>query len=373
MPDLHFLIKPASGLCNLRCRYCFYAREVEKREEQAERFMSREIAEHLLEEAFRTVGRGRRIDFSFQGGEPTLAGLPFFRYFVEKAREECPKGVQLSFSIQTNGLLLDEEWVSFLKKERFLTGISLDGNRETHDFCRVDHEGKGTWKKALEKAKLLLRSGVDTNVLCVVTKNCARHPQAVYNELKKNGFRYLQFIACMEEDKTETPYPWSLGEEDYGKFLCTLFDLWYQDWEKGDYHSIRLFDDYIHILLHDGASTCSTCGTCGEYLVAEADGSLYPCDFYCLDEWKIGNIMQEPLEDILNGEKYADFFALGLEKPAVCGTCPYNAFCAGGCKNDWAPGENGKRNIRCGAFKALFQHALPRMMTIARAERAAMR
>lgn len=371
MKYISFLIKPASSLCNLRCKYCFYEDEAQNRSEASMGLLSRENTELLLREAFSAVDPNGSISFAFQGGEPSFAGLTFFQDFVEKARAWKPGGVSLSFSIQTNGTLLDEEWAAFLHREQFLVGLSMDGFKEAHDLHRVDPAGKGSWNRVLKAHRLLEKHRVEHNALCVVTSRLARSPELAYRNLKALGFRYLQFIACLDPiGQPRGQQAFSLTPEAYGRFLCRLFDLWYADWEKGDYHSVRLFDDYIHVLLGDGASTCATCGRCGSYLVVEGDGSLYPCDFYVLDDWRLGKLGEKPLQEFAESEKAKAFLRWGAVKPEECAACPYGTICNGGCKNDWYTDAEGKvHNYYCAAFRALLDHGLPRMRRIARVER----
>ena len=374
MKSINFLIKPASSLCNLRCRYCFYADEAENRSQASMGLMSGGMAELLLQEAFRAVDDDGTVSFAFQGGEPTVIGLDFFRRFTAMARERKPPRVRLSFSIQTNGTLLDEDWARFLAREGYLAGISMDGFPEVHNQNRVDAQGKATWNRIVRNLELLKKHGVMVNALCVVTAACARSPQKVYENLKKLGFDYMQFIACLDPIGEERGgRPWSLHPAAYGQFLCRLFDLWYRDWERGQYRSIRLFDDYIHLMLGDRESTCATCGRCGAYFVVEADGSVYPCDFFALDGWKIGTLGEQSLEDIARSETVRHFLEEGKEKPAECSACPWRALCNGGCKNDWILNEQGPHNYYCEAFRSLFAYSEERMALIARAERQARR
>lgn len=372
--SMAFLIKPASSACNLRCKYCFYEDEAENRSQAYMGAMTAETAEILLTEAYRTIAPKGSIRFSFQGGEPTIAGLPFFQNFVHRARELKPPRVDISFSIQTNGTQVDETWARFFRDQDFLVGISLDGAKDLHDAHRVDARRKGTWELVQRKATLLQKHEVKTNALCVVTAQAARSPQRIYQGLKKLGFRYIQFIACLDPIGCDRgQMPWSLLPEAYGRFLCTLFDLWYRDWEQGKYHSIRLFDDYIHILTGDEGSACATCGRCGEYYVVEADGSIYPCDFYALDRWKLGRLGEDALAEMAQGEVLRRFLAWGSEKPGECTACSWRMLCSGGCKNDWISGEDGPHNYYCKSFQMLFEYGADRMKRIAWAEREARR
>ena len=369
MRNLSFLIKPASGLCNLRCRYCFYEDETNNRMEKSRGLMSDEIMDLLIERAFKEIDPNGRIQFAFQGGEPTVEGLPFFRRFAKRTASLKPSGVTVSYAIQTNGTLLDEEWAVFLKENRFLVGISLDGDKSLHNLYRKGPAGEDTWNLALKGLKLLQKHDVDVNALCVVTAQTARHPEKTYRELKSLGFKYLQYIACLDPiGELRGARPWSLSPEAYGVFLCKLFDCWYQDWEKGQYHSIRLFDDYIHILLGDGSSTCATCGRCGSYYLVEADGSVYPCDFFALDDWFMGNLETQTLSELSSCKTAERFLEESRNKPAACAECRYGDICSGGCRNDWICDDSGMRNYYCASFRALLDYAMPRMQLIARVE-----
>lgn len=374
MKFLNFLIKPASSLCNLRCQYCFYEDEGNNRAQKSMGIMDQSVVDRLLEEAFQNVDAGGTISFAFQGGEPTVAGLDYFQQFTKKARARCPKGVTISYSMQTNGTLLDAAWAEFFRQEHFLVGISVDGFKENHNRCRTDTEGRGTWNRVVKSVQLLQKHYVDVNALCVVTGACARSPEKAYQELKKLGFGFIQFIACLDPIGLERgTMPFSLTPEAYGKFLCRVFDLWYEDWRRGNYRSVRLFDDYIHILLGDGASTCATCGHCGAYFVVEGDGSIYPCDFYVLDEWKMGCLGEKSLLKLANSEQAKTFLSLGKDKPRECSSCHWKNICNGGCKNDWVYVAGTPHNYYCKSFRTLLSHAEARLVEIAQAEYGARR
>lgn len=372
MRFVNLLIKPASSLCNLRCKYCFYEDEARNRTQHSMGIMQDALAEVLIRQVFEAVDQNGSVSFAFQGGEPTIAGLPFFRFFVATVLKYRPGNVRVSYAIQTNGTLLNEQWACFLEENHFLVGLSLDGIRPVHEMYRIDAMGGGTWKQVLAARTLLKKHGVAYNALCVVTGPCTQRAEAVYKSLKNLGFRYMQFIACLDPiGCVRGQKSWSLTPEAYGKFLCRIFDLWYQDWETSDYHSVRLFDDYVHILLGDGASTCATCGKCGEYLVVESDGSAYPCDFYVLDNWRIGNLEKMPITEMLSSEKANAFLTWNAHKPAECAYCRYDFICNCGCKKDWFTDETGSHNYFCNAFRSLLDHALPRLKRVARAERTA--
>lgn len=372
MRFVNFLIKPASSACNLRCRYCFYEAESDVRAVKNFGVMQPQTVERLLADGYALSEPGGAVHFAFQGGEPTVAGLDFFKDFVARARALCPPRVHISFAIQTNGTLLDEDWAAFLKAEDFLVGLSVDGYSDLHDLYRVDARGRGTFGEVRKRLALLLRHGVRVNALCVVTAQCARRPEKAYNELKKLGVRYMQFIPCLDPMGEERGgQPFSLTPEAYGAFLCRLFDLWYADWAKGDYHSVRLFDDYVNLMLGEPNATCATCGRCGGYFVVEGDGSVYPCDFYAVDEWCMGRLGEVSLAGMADGEKARDFLLWGQQKPAECTACRWRALCNGGCKNDWIGPREAPHNYYCSALQTFFAHAEPELARIAAAERQA--
>ncbi len=370
MKQLSFLIKPASGLCNMRCKYCFYEDETANRGQARTGVMTRETTELLIKSAYAAAEPGGAVSFAFQGGEPTLAGLSFFRHFVERAAEYNDRRLRIHYSIQSNGLTVDEEWADFFLRNDFLVGISVDGEQFIHDSLRPDAAGGATYERAAGAFLLLQRKKVPVNLLCVVTRQCAKRGARVYRSLRDLGGTYLQFIPCL--DPLGVPrgsMPYSLTPELYGRFLCDVFDEWYRDWKSGRYISVRSFDDYVHLAMGLPAGSCATSGACGAYFVAEGDGSLYPCDFYCLDEWKLGRLGEAPLKEIAAGETGSRFLLESRRRPPECAACRYVRLCFGGCKRDWTRTDQENHNYYCPAFKRFFAYAESRLFEIAAAER----
>lgn len=370
MPHVNLLVKPASSLCNMRCRYCFYEDEASKRTQANMGMMQPETVELLVYQVLQAAGPQGSVSIAFQGGEPTLAGLAFFEAFVKTVKKQNSKNLPISYAIQTNGLCMDENWAYFLAKNHFLVGISLDGDKALHDEFRVDVAGKGTWQRVQKNIQLLRRSGVECNLLCVVTKRCAKSAVRIYHALQKTGITYFQFIPCLDPiDEPRGQQPWSLTPQDYGTFLCALFDEWYRDWQNGEYKGIRLFEDYVHLAMGLPSSTCATNGRCGAYFVVEADGSVYPCDFYGLDQWKLGNIHQTSLLELSQSTLAAQFLQQGLNRPVMCKTCKWARLCRGGCKRDWYTcGKNEIKNYYCASFKRFFDHCEHRLNIISQQE-----
>ena len=374
MKSLNLLIKPASGNCQLRCRYCFYENVSESRETSNYGLMTLDTLDLLVKKAIAETTE--QCSFAFQGGEPTLAGLDFYRELIrlqEKYRAEFQKiSLVIHNAIQTNGMLLDDDWCAFLAQHKFLVGLSLDGDKDIHDLNRIDAQGKGTYTRAMKAAKLLEKHQVEFNILVVVTRQLARRAKHIYHTLVKNGFRYLQFIPCIDDfGKEPGSSPFSLTAERYGDFLKTLFDEWYKDFMAGQYISIRHFDNWIHMLQGQPPETCSMSGRCTCYGVVEADGSVYPCDFYVLDPWKLGTVQENTFEEMLTCQLAEDFLQASWPVASKCQACKYYPICRGGCRRDREPllageGQEASLNIYCDAYLAFFDHALGQMQQIAR-------
>ena len=364
MPPLSILIKPASSACNLRCAYCFYADEASIRAVPNYGLMPREVGRALIEKA---VGAAEgSITFLFQGGEPTLAGLDFYRDFVTCVGEKAPSTLAVQYAIQTNGILLDEGWCRFFQENRFLVGLSLDGTRECHDRFRRDGAGKGTYSRVVRSARLLEEAGVEYNVLTVVTGHLARHIQSVFSALCRGGFRFQQYIPCLDPlEEARGGQGYSLPPEQYEGFLKTLFDLWYRELEQGRYWSIRYFDNLVWMLNGHAPEQCSMQGCCGLQYLVEADGSVYPCDFYGLDAYRLGNILHDSWAELDRAREEAGFVEASRHVPQECKSCQWYFLCRNGCRRDRVVEKDGLgRNYYCRAYAGFFAYALPRLRQV---------
>lgn len=369
MKYISLLIKPVSGSCNMRCKYCFYKDVSENRSVENFGRMNDETLEIMVRKALSECEEG--CSFAFQGGEPTLAGLDFYRKLVALQKQHNTKGVQISNSIQTNGLGLDEEWAEFFHREQFLVGISLDGDKELHDTSRVDSKDKGTFSRVLKTIGLFEKHKVEYNILCVVTSYIARYPERIYKFFKEHGFKYLQFIPCLDplmEERGGSFY--SLSPKRYENFLKVMYDLWHADCLRGQGVSIRHFDNWLGLLLGYPPENCAMSGRCALYYVVEADGGVYPCDFYVIDEWKLGNIRTDGFAEMAASERAARFVAASAAVSGDCAQCEYAPLCRGGCRRDRVEMPDGKYlNYYCGAYKSFFAYALDGFREIARMDR----
>jgi len=364
MKALSLLIKPASGGCNMLCKYCFYANVTDSRLIKHRGVMKRDMLELVVKKALSEVTHA--CTFGFQGGETTIAGLPFFRDLVEFEKKYNVNRVEVRHTIQTNGMLIDGQWARLLAENKFLVGLSVDGGAELHDHYRVDGRGEGTHKRCMKAAKLFREYGVDFNILSVVTNPMARRPERIYSFYKKNGFRYVQFIPCLDGFGENGGAEYSLKPENYGKFLCRIFDLWHADFEKGNYISIRAFDNYIHMLMGYPPENCAMNGVCSAYPLIEADGTVYPCDFYALDEYLLGSIAEHSFEELLHSKQAESFMLPSRKIEGKCKACTYLRICRGGCRRERElKGEEIGLCGLCEAYRMFFEHALPGMSTIA--------
>lgn len=366
MRHVQMLLKPASGLCGLRCRYCFYHDETAKREQASYGIMEEAVLEAVIQRALASATQS--CTFSFQGGEPTLAGLVFFRRAVELARQYNKNRVQVCFSLQTNGMDLTPAWADFLAENRFLVGLSLDGVKETHDANRVTPQGEGTFQRVLRAAQLLESHGAAFNILTVVNRQTAPQVERIYRFYQRSRLGYLQFIPCLDplgEAPGEQEY--SLSPQEYGRFLCRLFDLWYQDAVGQRAPSIRQFENYIEMLLGFPPEACGMAGVCGMQHVVEADGSVYPCDFYALDGYRLGNLCTDSLEEINRRREALGFVQQSRAVHRACRDCLHFPLCRGGCRRYRPVEADGSlgRNTLCPGYREFFAYAAPRLKELA--------
>lgn len=366
MPPLSILVKPASSACNLNCKYCFYRAEAEVRSEGFMGLMSLDTAKALIKKAY-DFSEGS-CSFLFQGGEPTLAGLDFFKEFVSLEKSLNKKGLKVFNAVQTNGMTLDGEWADFFKAEGFLVGLSLDGFSELHNLNRVDFQENGTFSHVLKSAELLKNSGVDFNILSVVTARTARSPEKLWSFYKKHGFSHIQLIPCIVGEGSESTSPFALSSKAYGEFFTKIFMLWYRDFLAGEYVSVRDFENIIAILLGKEPEICSMRGHCGIQFVTEGNGNVYPCDFYSTDEYLLGNVRENTFFEMGTSENARRFILPSLSTPEECKSCKWAFLCRNGCRRERSafPCENAFKNIYCEGKRAFFEACYEYMVHVSR-------
>ena len=366
MPALSLLIKPASGNCNMRCRYCFYADELDNREIRSYGKMSVDTMHTIVEKAMEYGDYECTI--AFQGGEPTLAGLDFYRDLVAYVTaHENPKKLKIHYALQTNGYLINEEWAAFLGENHFLVGVSLDGLKEIHDRYRLDAAGKGTYQRVISAIRLLEKHQVEYNILTVVTAATARNGQKIYNYFKKNHFGYQQYIECLDPIGEEPgQHEYSLTPEKYGEFLKSMFDAWYLDMRSGTYVYNRYFENLMMIMAGQQPESCNMRGVCGKQWVFEADGSVYPCDFYALDQWRLDNIQENSFEEMDEKRDELGFIQWSMRQQEDCQKCRWFGLCRNGCRRNREPvtAEHTNRNYFCKSYQMFFEYAYPRLEEI---------
>ncbi len=361
------MLKPASSACNLRCKYCFYADLAGKRDTFCFGSMSRQTAREILTNLSRQLQRGDMVEFAFQGGEPTLVGLDWFRDFFSMCGELL-KEQTVTYALQTNGTLLDDQWGEFLGKHQVLVGLSVDADAPMHNSCRVDTHGQGTYPQVMAAAALLRKHRVEFNILCTLTREIARHPLQVWKWICKHDFRYVQFTPCLDELDAPGQSDYALRPDRFADFYIRLFPLWFRDFQEGRYRSIKFFDDVVNLLAFGMPTACGIHGACQCQMVVEADGSAYPCDFYCLDEYRLGDLRKDSLVQMVQSERARAFVSREREASALCEECPYRNFCGRGCRRMQREVYCGSEDKRCG-YRSFLDYAMPALQQIARQQR----
>lgn len=360
MRHVSFLIKPASSLCNLACTYCFYHDVSTHRLFPSTGTMQQDTAHALIKQACH-YAEPTHITFAFQGGEPTLAGLEFFKEFVSFVNQTKRIDHVIEYAIQSNGTRFNEDWYLFLKEHNFLVGVSIDGFKENHDQFRRDHHGQPTHQKIMETIDALRHHQIDFNVLTVLTDSLSQQPEKLYAFYKTHAFNYVQLIPCLAPlDDSHDPH--ALKPEGYAEFYKRFYDLWLTDYIQGDYMSVTLFDNIIPMLLGHPPSQCGMLGFCTPQFVIEANGDVYPCDFYVLDEYRSGNIKNDSLQSLLHHPNTQKFIREPKKNSPLCASCSFKSICHGNCKR---MNTVLFTDTYCG-YQDFLTHAYPSMLKISR-------
>jgi len=342
----------------MQCRYCFYCDEMANRTEKVLPPMTLETLEAVVRRTL--IYADDSVTFAFQGGEPTLAGLSFYEALIRLVKQYNGRRLPVRYALQTNGYDLSDEMIRFFVTNGFLLGVSLDGIRAIHDALRPDRRGGPTYDRVLHTLERLRRAGAEYNVLCVVNAQVAAHAQDVYRALAPH--RFIQFIPCLDglDGKTQSH---SLDEESYLSFLKTTFDLYEQDYRSGHPVSVRQFDNWLQMMLGMPPESCSMNGRCSLQFIVESDGSVYPCDFYALDEWKLGSLTQTPLRRMVQSDTARKFVEASLAVPEACRACRWYSLCRNGCRRERDPHTGISR--WCGVMQGFWSYAYDRMAAMA--------
>jgi uncharacterized protein len=382
----HIMTKPIGPICNLDCTYCFYL-EKEKlypgtKPGTKSWVMSGEVLERYVREYVAAQPQDE-VHFAWQGGEPTLLGVDFFRTVVE-LQQRYANGKTIHNALQTNGVLLDDEWGEFLAEHEFLVGVSIDGPRELHDCYRVDKGQAPTFDRVMRGIAMLKEHKVEFNTLTVVHRRNSEHPLEVYRFLKEIGTGFIQFIPIVERKAADADgnglvlikpsfesaaevTEWSVEPEAYGRFLSRIFD----EWVKKDVGRtfVQLFDVALESWMGMEASLCVFRKTCGSALAMEHTGDLYSCDHFVYPENKLGNIMETALEKLVDSPEQHAFGEAKLNSlPKMCRTCEVRFACNGECpKHRFLTTPDGEPglNYLCAGYKHFFKHVNPYMQFMA--------
>jgi uncharacterized protein len=376
---IHIMAKPVGPICNLDCSYCFYLEKEELYPDTRSWRMNDDLLERYIRE-FIALQDGPDILFAWQGGEPTLLGVDYFRNVVALQRKHAD-GKRIANTLQTNGTLIDDEWAEFLRANSFLTGVSIDGPREIHDTYRVDKQQRPTFDAVMRGIGCLKRHGVEFNTLTVVSHANAAHPLEVYRFLKEIGSGFIQFIPLVERAlpgssphgllqislpasrETAPVTDWSVGASEYGDFLIAVFD----EWVRHDVGTVfvQLFDVALGNWMGLGSGLCVFAETCGHALALEHNGDVYSCDHYVYPEYRLGNLGTESLKSVVGSESQRKF---GADKrdtlPQDCLGCEVRFACNGDCpKHRFERDSHGGPGLSylCPSYKAFFSHIDPHM------------
>lgn len=371
------MLKPIGARCNMDCHYCYYLDKTELYEDNTPT-MSIEMLETYIREYIES-NDVELVTFVWHGGEPLLAGIDFYQKAVEF--QNIYKGEKnIDNALQTNGLLITQEWCQFFRENNFLVGISIDGPQDIHDACRVDRGGQPTWERVMKAVSIMLAEGVEYNILATVNKFSEGRGVEVYRFLKSLGSKFIQFLPVLEYVKTvgqnprsyivpphtpgSHPAPWSVSAKGYGRFMVDVFDEWVIA-DVGNYY-VQLFDVALAQWYGVPPGLCSFAETCGDALVVEHNGDIFSCDHFVYPQYKLGNLFEGgSLKDIYNSKEQ---FRFGLDKrnslPRQCLRCKWYFACHGECpKHRFEKSEDGENNLNalCEAYKMFFSHVAPYM------------
>ncbi len=352
------MAKPRGPICNIGCEYCFYLRKQEMLDDGSNFRMNSEVLEAYTKQYIRCMADRSPVNFLWQGGEPTLMGLDFFKEAVELQHGYRPDGCEVANALQTNGLLLDDAWCEFLAENNFLVGLSMDGPAHMHNAHRHTLGGEGTHERVEAALKLLMRHHMQCNVLCVVNSVNATQPKQLYRYFRELGVEWMQFIPAVELLPDGSLTEWSVTADAWGSFLCGVFDEWHRKETATVY--VQLFHNALEAVGEFNPSLCVHSKYCGNNVVLEHNGDLYSCDHFVTPDHKLGNILEEDLAYLVQLPSQIEW---GMSKDTAltrqCKECQYLTYCHGGCLKDRKGvskyGEPG-HNLLCEGYWKFYRH-----------------
>ncbi len=364
MPALNIYLRPVAGDCNLACGYCGYE-ETGALGPVPGGVMSLETLEAVVRRAMEEAEG--QCGFVFQGREPMLAGLDFYTALLGLERKYNQKHLRVNHVLMTNGTLMTPKWGQFLTKNRFRVVVSLDGHKGLHNRYRVDRQrGRGTFAKAATTVQVLQNQGGDVQISAVVTPGTLADVKKAYGLLRGYGAEVL-FAPCAAGHSSPGGERLDLTPEEYGGFLTELFDLWYRDKLRSRAANIQYFTQLLMMLQGGPPQTCALYGQCIANYAVAADGSVYPCQYYCQPGWLLGNAGQDSFRDLADRQQALGFIQGSIGQDQACGRCQYMAFCRGGCRKDRLQNPDGTLGLSryCQSYRIFFDHALPRLAYLA--------
>ena len=363
------MAKPVGPICNLDCGYCYYLGKTELFPRGEHFRMRPEVLESYIS-SFIAASPGPTVHFGWHGGEPTLAGIDFYRRVVELQRQYLPTGWRCLNNLQTNGTLLDEEWCAFLAEHRFAVGLSIDGPASLHDAFRMDRKGRPTHDRTMHGLHALRDAGIEPDVLCTLNALTAAHPREVYRFFLDQKVQWLQFLPVVEKELGGVSQR-SVTPEAMGEFLCTVFDEWVR--HDIEHIGVQNFLECFVVVTGKPANLCVMSRTCGRVLAMEHDGSVYACDHFVDPAHRLGDVTRDGFAALVETPEQLAFGSAKHDAlPTCCQECKVRLFCHGGCPKDrfatTSQGEEGL-NYLCAGYLRFFGHIRPyleRMAALAR-------
>jgi uncharacterized protein len=351
------LVKPTSADCNLRCTYCFYLEKCSLYPDMKVHRMSDDVLEAMIGSYMATEQPNYSI--GWQGGEPTLMGVDFFRKAVALEKKYGRPGSVVSNGLQTNATLIDDEFAAFLGEYKFLVGVSIDGPEHIHNTFRRDLGDRGSHERVLKGIEALEKHRVEYNALVLVSRANVGHAREVYEYLKGLGILFHQYIPCVEFDEAGELLPFAITGEEWGAFLVELFDVWVK--EDVRRVSIRDFDAIVGHMVTGRYSMCVQTGNCNGYFVVEHNGDVYPCDFFVDRAKRLGSVLFDSWATMRSSKKYIRFGAQKSEWNEACSKCPYLRYCSGDCiKQRHHSGHRDPSSLSwlCPGWRRFYAHTL---------------